>query len=95
MCELRLCAKQQDLSSNMVTVQIDVEGCELEALQGIQPHHWSQINQVSHQVRVYGVKLPCSPGFCTGYAATEQSDDIAVGHRVWLWQFRIHVAVLT
>ena len=30
-------------------VQIDVEGCELEVLQGIQPHHWSQISQVSNQ----------------------------------------------
>ena len=48
MRERRHCTKKQDL----VTLQIDVEGCELEALQGIQPHHWSQINQVSHQPKM-------------------------------------------
>lgn len=31
----------------VVTMQIDVEGCELEVLQGIQPQHWCHINQVS------------------------------------------------
>lgn len=33
----------------MVPMQIDVEGCELEVLQGIQPHDWSHISQVSNQ----------------------------------------------
>lgn len=31
-------------------VQVDVEGCELQALQGIQDHHWQHIRQVLSQL---------------------------------------------
>ena len=31
-------------------MQVDVEGCELQALQGIQPEHWAHVQQVSPDV---------------------------------------------
>ena len=54
------------IKQTSMTMQIDVEGCELEVLQGIQPHHWSQISQVSNQ------DFAMLTIFCTGHAPNEQ-----------------------
>lgn len=51
-------------------MQVDVEGCELQALQGIQPEHWAHVQQVSPasdtrtSVLVLAVSIACMPRSC-------------------------------